>query len=131
MGKWGNGEMGRWEDGKMGRWEDGKMGRWGDGEMGKWGNGEMGRWGDEIKNVNSSTGRRGLSAANLKPKPLKHKTMNLISKIMMYVSQIIGLVATVRGFNEVRKMRNNPELKKAREMMKQQEIQVNQTAVHD
>ena len=116
----GNGEMGRWGDGKMGKWENGKMG-----------NREMGKCGDETKNANSSTGRSGLSATNFKPKPLKHKTMNLISKIMMYVSQIIGLVATVRGFNEMRKMRNNPELKKAREMMKQQEIQVNQTAVHD
>lgn len=49
--------------------------------------------------------------------------MNIISKIMMYLSQILGLVSAVRGFNEMRKMRNNPELKKAREIMKQQEMQ--------
>ena len=52
--------------------------------------------------------------------------MNIISKIMMYINQIIGLVSTVKGFNEMRKMRNNPELKKAREIMKQQEMQANQ-----
>ncbi len=47
---------------------------------------------------------------------------------MMYVNQILGLVSTVRGFNEMRKMRKNPELHKAREIMKQQEIQANQQA---
>lgn len=52
--------------------------------------------------------------------------MNIISKIMMYLSQILGLVSTAKGFNEMRKMRNNPELKKAREIMKQQEMQANQ-----
>lgn len=52
--------------------------------------------------------------------------MNIISKIMMYISQILGLVSTVKGFNEMRKMRNNPELKKARQMMKQQEMQAKQ-----
>ncbi len=45
---------------------------------------------------------------------------------MMYISQILGLVSTVKGFNEMRKMRNNPELKKARQMMKQQEMQAKQ-----
>jgi hypothetical protein len=54
--------------------------------------------------------------------------MNIISKIMMYINQIIGLVSTVKGFNEMRKMRNNPELKKAREIMKQQEMQAKQQA---
>lgn len=46
----------------------------------------------------------------------------------MYINQIIGLVSTVKGFNEMRKMRNNPELKKAREIMKQQEMQAKQQA---
>jgi hypothetical protein len=54
--------------------------------------------------------------------------MNLISKIMMYISQILSIVSTVKGFNEMRKMRNNPELKKAREIMKQQEMQAKQQA---
>lgn len=54
--------------------------------------------------------------------------MNLISKIMMYISQILGIVSTVKGFNEMRKMRNNPELKKAREIIKQQEMQAKQQA---
>lgn len=42
---------------------------------------------------------------------------------MMYLSQILGVVSTLKGFNEMRKMRNNPDLKKAREIMKQQEMQ--------
>lgn len=54
--------------------------------------------------------------------------MNLISKIMMYRSQILGIVSTVKGLNEMRKMRNNPELKKAREIIKQQEMQAKQQA---
>jgi hypothetical protein len=52
--------------------------------------------------------------------------MNLLSRIMMYVNQILGLVSTVRGINEIRKMRNNPEIQKAREIMKQQEMAANQ-----
>lgn len=52
--------------------------------------------------------------------------MNIVSKIMMYLSQILGLVSTFKGFNEMRKMRNNPELQKAREIMKQQEMQAKQ-----
>ncbi len=52
--------------------------------------------------------------------------MNILSKITIYISQILGLVSTVKGFNEIRKMRNNPELKKARQMMKQQEMQAKQ-----
>jgi hypothetical protein len=52
--------------------------------------------------------------------------MNLLSRIMMYVNQILGLVSTVRGINEIRKMRNNPEIQKTREIMKQQEMAANQ-----
>ena len=54
--------------------------------------------------------------------------MNLISKIMMYISQILGIFSTVKGLNEMRKIRNNPELKKAHEMIKQQEMQAKQQA---
>ena len=118
--------MGKWEDGKMGKWGDGELGSWKEGDLGRVGFGEM-----KLKTQTIQPGEAGSAQLNLKPKPLKHKTMNLISRIMMYVSQIIGLVATVRGFNEMRKMRSNPELKKASELMKQQEMQVNQTAVHD
>lgn len=42
---------------------------------------------------------------------------------MMHLSQMLGVISTLKGFNEMRKMRNNPELKKARELMKQQEMQ--------
>ncbi len=54
--------------------------------------------------------------------------MNLLSKILMYVNQLMGLVSSFRSFTAMYKMRKNPELQKAREMMKQQEIQSRQQA---
>jgi hypothetical protein len=47
---------------------------------------------------------------------------------MMYVNQIMGLVSSIRNLTTMYKVRKNPELQKAREMMKQQELQARQRA---
>jgi len=55
--------------------------------------------------------------------------MNQISKIMMYLNQLMGLVSSVRSIAATVRMRKNTEMQKAREMLTQQEKQAGERTV--
>lgn len=55
--------------------------------------------------------------------------MNQISKIMMYLNQLMGLVSSVRSIAATVRMRKNTEMQKAREMLAQQEKQAGERTV--